>query len=375
MMSDSWRGATRVVHAGGNESAQGAPLLAGPVFAGTYRHAGDPVGEPFTYGRYSNPTWSAYERALTELEGGPSLVFSSGMAAVAAVLAATLRPGDVVVLPSDGYYTVRVLAEGYLAEMGVQVRLAAAGEAQLDVLEAARLLWLESPTNPGLDVCDLGGLADAARGNGTLVAIDNTTATPLAQQALALGADISVCSDSKAMTGHDDLLLGHVATQDPELLARLLAWRSQAGAIPGPMETWLAHRSLATLDVRLRRQSANALALASALARHPAVLHCRYPGLPEDPAHQQASTQMSLYGPVVSFTLADQRAAERWLGALRLVTPATSFGGVHSTAERRARWGGDDVHPGFIRLSAGLEDPEDLLHDVIQALGNTKQAR
>ena len=374
MTSGSWRGATRVVHAGRSDPVQGAPLLPGPVFAGSYRHAGDPMGEPFTYGRYSNPTWSAYEAALSELEGGDALVFASGMAAVAAVLSATLRPGDVVVLPSDGYYTVRLLAEGYLTEMGVKVRLAVSGDLQRQALDAARLLWLESPTNPGLDVCDLRALAAAARDNGTLVAVDNTTATPLAQQPLALGADISVCSDSKAMTGHDDLLLGHVATRDRELLARLLAYRTQGGAIPGPMETWLAHRSLATLDVRVRRQSANALTIAEALWRHPAVLGCRFPGLPDDPAHHQASRQMSLYGPIVSFTLADQRAAERWLAALRLVTPATSFGGVHSTAERRARWGGDNVHPGFIRLSLGIEDPEDLVHDVNQALNELAPA-
>jgi cystathionine gamma-lyase len=368
MTSDLWDVATRVVHAGRGEPAQGAPLLPGPVFAGTYRHAGDPAGEPFTYGRYSNPTWSAYETALGELEGGPALVFSSGMAAVAAVLGATLRPGDVVVLPSDGYYTVRVFAEGYLEDMGVKVRLAPAGKAQPEVLESARLVWLESPTNPGLDVCDLRAVAAVARANGTLVAIDNTTATPLAQQPLSLGADLSVCSDSKAMTGHDDLVLGHVATRNQELLTRLLAWRTQTGSIAGPMEAWLAHRSLATLDVRLARQSANALTVAEALSAHPAVLSCRYPGLPQDPAHQQTTKQMSLCGPVVSFTLADQAAAERWLDALRLVTPATSFGGVHTTAERRARWGGDDVHPGFIRLSLGIEDPDDIVHDVTQAL-------
>jgi cystathionine gamma-lyase len=368
MTRDSWRGATRVVQAGRSDLIQGAPLLGGPVFAGTYRHAGDPTGEPFTYGRYSNPTWSAYEAALSELEDGDALVFASGMAAVAAVLSTTLRPGEVAVLPSDGYYTVRLLAESYLTEMGVKVRLALSGDPQRHVLDAARLLWLESPTNPGLDVCDLRALATAARNNGTLVAVDNTTATPLAQQPLALGADISVCSDSKAMTGHDDLILGHVATRDRELLGRLLAWRTQAGAIPGPMEAWLAHRSLATLDVRLRRQSANALTVAEALSRHPAVLSCRFPGLPDDPAHPQASRQMSLYGPIVGFTLTDQHAAERWLAALRLVTPATSFGGIHSTAERRARWGRDNVHPGFIRLSIGIEHPEDIVHDVTQAL-------
>lgn len=366
--------ATRIVHAGLGRLEQGAPFLAGPVFAGAYRHAGDPAGASHTYGRYTNPTWSAYEAALAELEGGPCLVFASGMAAVSAVLCSTLRPGDVVVLPSDGYYTARVLAEGYLAQMGVQVRLApTAGDEQRRVLQGTRLLWLESPTNPGLDVCDLRGLAEAGHRAGALVAVDNTTATVRAQQPLALGADFSVSSDTKAMTGHADLLLGHVAVRDPDLLGPLTAWRTQVGAVAGPMETWLAHRSLATLDVRLQRQCASALTVAAALREHPAVLTCRYPGLAEDPAHDQAARQMSLSGPVVNFTLADQDAAERWLAGLSLVIPATSFGGVHTTAERRARWGADDVHPGFIRLSIGLEDPRDVIQDLTRALQHHHQ--
>lgn len=361
--------ATRVVRAGLGAVGQGEPLLPGPVFAGTYRHLGDPAGAPYTYGRYANPTWSAYEAALAGLEGGPTLVFASGMAAVAAVLCSTLRPGDVVVLPADGYYTSRVLAEGYLAQTGVQVRLAAtAGDGQLSAVDGARLVWLESPTNPGLDVCDLRRLIEAAHRAGALVAVDNTTATVLAQQPLGLGADFSVSSDTKALTGHGDLLLGHVAVREQALLTPLTTWRTQVGAIAGPMETWLAHRSLATLDVRLQRQCASASAVAAALRDHPAVLECRYPGLPDDRAHAVARGQMSLFGTVVSMTLADQDTAERWLAGLRLVVPATSFGGVHSTAERRARWGGDAVHPGFIRLSIGLEDPDDLIRDLLRQL-------
>ena len=364
------RDATTVVRAGLGAPQQGAPFLPGPVFAGTYRHAGDPAGDPFTYGRYANPTWSAYEAAMGELEGGSCLAFASGMAAVAAVLGTALRPGDVVVLPSDGYYTARVLAEGYLTQMGVRVRTAPTGDAALEgLVQGARLVWLESPTNPGLDVCDLARVTAAAHAAGALVAVDNTTATVLGQRPLGLGADVSVSSDTKATTGHADLLLGHVAVRDPDLLAALTAWRTQVGAVPGPMETWLAHRSLATLDVRLRRQCATALVLAAALRDHPAVQACRYPGLPDDPAHEQAARQMTLFGPVVGVTLADQDAAERWLAAVRLVLPATSFGGVHTTAERRARWGGDAVHPGFVRLSVGIEDPDDLLEDVLHALG------
>jgi cystathionine gamma-lyase len=201
-----------------------------------------------------------------------------------------------------------------------------------------------------------------------LVAVDNSTATVLGQKPLSLGADFSMSSDTKALSGHSDLLLGHVAVRDPALLAALTDWRTHSGSIAGPMETWLAHRSLATLDVRLRRQSGSALAVATALRDHPAVLDCRYPGLPDDASHPTASRQMSSYGPIVAFTVESQRAAERWLSEVRLVIPATSFGGVHSTAERRARWAGDDIPPGFIRLSIGLEDPADLVEDITRAL-------
>lgn len=363
------RDATRVVHAGRQRPGQGEPFLAGPVFAAPYRHAGDPGGDPYTYGRTSNPTWTAYEAALAELEGGPCLVLASGMAAVSAVLLATLHPGDVVVLPSDSYWTTRATAREQLASRGVQVREApTAGGAQAAQLEGTRLLWLETPSNPALDVCDVPALAAAAHAAGALVAVDNTTATVLGQQPLALGADYSVCSDTKATTGHGDLLLGHVAVRDPALLAPLLTWRSQVGAVPGPLETWLAHRSLATLDVRLRRQCATALHVAEGLRGLPGVTDVRYPWLPGSPGEALARRQMRHAGPVVSFTLPDAATADAFVDALRLVLPATSFGGVHATAERRARWGGDAVAPGWVRFSAGLEDAEDVLADLRHAL-------
>jgi cystathionine gamma-lyase len=201
------------------------------------------------------------------------------------------------------------------------------------------------------------------------LAVDSTLATPLAQRPLELGADLSVCSDSKAMTGHGDLVLGHVAASDPELAAGVLRWRTLAGGVPGPLETWLAHRSLATLDVRLRRACANAQAVAELLDARPDVAGVRYPGLAGHPAHALAARQMDgLFGPVVSFVLADAAAARRFLDTAELVTEATSFGGVHTLAERRARWGLDAVPEGFIRLSAGIEDPADLLADLAGAL-------
>jgi cystathionine gamma-lyase len=361
--------ATRVVRAGLPAPSQGEAFLPGPTFAGTYHLAGDPTSSVYTYGRHDNPTWTLYERALEELEGGPTVVFASGMAAVAAVMGSALRPGDIVVMPSDGYYTARMLAEGYFAGMGVEVRTApTAGNAQAQALDGARLLWLESPCNPGLDVCDIAILAGAAHDQGVLVVVDNTTATVLSQRPLGLGADFTVAADTKALTGHGDLVLGHVAVRDLEWAKRLQNWRSQMGAIPGPMEVWLAHRSLTTLDVRLERMCSNALAVANYLAARPAVSRVRYPGLPSDPAHEIASRQMNRYGPIVSFDLEGREAAERFLSACELVLQATSFGGVHTTAERRARWGADNVPEGFIRMSVGCEHRDDLIADLSRAL-------
>src|SRR5579884_2535282 len=363
------RDGTRVVRAGLPDFAQGEPFLPGPTFANTYHLAGDPSSSPYSYGRYHNPTWTHFEQALSELEGGTAVVFASGMAAVTAIFGCTLRPGSVLVMPSDGYYTARMLAEGYFAGFGIEVRMApTAGNAQIELLDGATLLWLETPSNPGLDVCDLAGLIDAAHQHGALVAVDNTTATVLGQQPLAYGADFSLSSDSKALTGHGDLLLGHVTTREPEWAKRLHVFRNQQGAIPGPMEVWLAHRSLATLDMRLERQCKNALEIARFLASRPEVKLVRYPGLPQDPAYPIAVRQMKQYGPIVSFVLAGQIHAERFLQACRLILQATSFGGVHTTAERRARWGGDAIPEGFIRLSVGCEDVQDLLDDMAQAL-------
>jgi cystathionine gamma-lyase len=366
------RDATRIVRAGLPDVAQGEPFLPGPTFAGTYHLSGEPATSAYTYGRYHNPTWTRFEQALSELEGGPVVVFASGMAAVTAVFGVTLRAGgadSILVMPSDGYYTARMLAEGYFASSGIEVRLApTAGNAQIEQLDGATLLWLETPGNPGLDVCDLSELIAAAHQRGTLVAVDNTTATVLGQRPLELGADFSVSSDSKALTGHSDLILGHVATRESSWAERLQAFRSMQGAVSGPMEVWLAHRSLATLDVRMERQCKNALEIALMLAARPEVRLVRYPGLPQDPAHAIASRQMKRYGPVVSFVLEGQMQVEQFLEACHLVITATSSGGLHTTAERRARWGGDAIPAGFVRLSAGCEDTQDVLEDMAQAL-------
>ncbi len=271
--------------------------------------------------------------------------------------------------------------------MGVEVRLApTAGDAQGELLEGARLLWIETPSNPGMEICDIRALCERAHAEGCLVACDNTTATPLGQKVLELGADFSVVSDTKAMTGHSDLLLGHVAVRDGvgdrkgvggkvsedrgelELWAGLEQWRTLTGSIVGPMEAWLAGRSLATLPLRLERSCENAIGIARFLDARPEVVRVMYPGLPGHPGHGIALGQMRLFGPVVSFVLEDRAAAERFLTRSQLVSNATSFGGVTTTAERRARWGHDAIEEGFIRLSAGCEDGDDLLEDLEQAL-------
>ncbi|HEX2084405.1 MAG TPA: PLP-dependent transferase [Solirubrobacteraceae bacterium] len=347
------------MHAGLPPAADGEPFLPGPTFAAPYHLAGE--ASPAGYGRYENPTWTRWEAALTELEGGPALGFASGMAACTAILSSFPGP---VVLPNDTYGMVAKAAR----LLGADARFAASDpEALLAHADGAALVWIETPTNPSLTVIDVAAFAQEVHARGALLVVDDTLATPLSQPALRFGADVSVVSDSKAMTGHSDLVLGHVACRSGEHAATLRSWRDATGAIPGPFEAWLAHRSLATLGVRLERQCANALAVARALdARGVDVL---YPGLPSHPGHDAAARQMGgLFGPVLAFVLESADAAQRFLSRCSLVAEATSFGGVHSSAERRARWGTEPVPEGFIRFSAGVEDTADLVADVVAAL-------
>jgi len=356
---------TRCVRAGLPDAEPGRPFLPGPVFAAPYHLDPDtgPVPGRDGYGRSDNPTWRALESAIGELEGGECVVFSSGMAAICAVLLTVLRPGETLMLPADGYYRTRAFAAETLAGLGVRVReVPTAGP--YPPFDGVRLVLLESPANPGLDVCDLRALASAARAAGALVAVDSTTATPLGQQPLALGADLVVASGTKALTGHSDLLLGYVAGRS---VGTVRQWRNSTGAVPGPFEAWLAHRSLSTLDLRLARQSATAAAVADLLATRPEVASVRWPGRPDDPAFAVASRQMRRIPGVVTFTLPDAAHVARFLRAARLVDAATSFGGPHTTADRRAQWG-DPVPEGLVRLSCGLEDTADVLADLTAAL-------
>jgi cystathionine gamma-lyase len=357
---------TRAVKAGLPEPEPGRPLLPGPEFAGPFALAGDPEAAEYLYTRYGNPTWTRVEQALGELEGGEAVLFASGMAALAAVIFSQVDRDATLVVPSDGYMTGRELArERHRGEVR-EVPTAEVADAPID---DAALVWVETPSNPGLDVCDLPALVERCQASGVPLAVDNSTPTPLGQRPLELGADLSVSSASKAIGGHSDLVLGYVATRDPARLEALRTWRRMSGSIPGPFEAWLLHRSLATLDLRLERQCANALAIAELLEGLDAVSELRYPGLPSDPGHAVASRQMIRFGPILSFNLGSRERAEGFLGSLELIVEATSFGGLHTTAERRGRYGGDRVPQGFIRLSAGCEDRADLLADLTRALG------
>ena len=338
---------TRAVHAGRAPQSQGEPLSPPVVLAAPYAWAGEAA--PQGYGRYANPTWSALEAALGALEGGEALVFASGMAACDAVLRAV---GGPLILPADGYYTLRNLApEATLVASDTAAYVEA-------IREGVALVWVETPANPLLDVVDIAAVCEAAHAAGALVAVDNTVATPLGQCPLALGADLSVTAGTKGLSGHSDVLYGVVAARDERLLERVLTIRSRAGAILGPFEAYLAYRSLATLELRVARASATALAVADAL--EVPVFH---------PSRSDVAVdQMRHFGPLVSFDLGSEAAAMEFFARTELVAEATSFGGVHTTAERRVRWGTDDVGPGLIRLSAGIEDTEDVVADVLQAI-------
>ncbi|MFC7491744.1 MULTISPECIES: trans-sulfuration enzyme family protein [unclassified Knoellia] len=356
MDPDELSPATRVVSLGRVPREPGAQVGAPLTLTSTYHADGGT-----SYGRVGNPTWTAFEEALGSLEGGESLVFASGMAAVAAALSLVPHRGRVVV-PTAAYNgTLVTLADradaGEVEVTHVDITDTGAVVAALD---GARMLWIESPTNPLLEVAEVAALSRAARDRDVLVVVDNTFATPLLQQPLAAGADVVVHSATKYLSGHSDLLLGATVTAATErgraLHERIRRHRQLHGAIAGPMETWLALRGLRTLSVRLERACANAAVLAERLAQHPGVDRMRYPG----------------FGAMVAIDVSgDAEAAERVAAATRLWVHATSLGGVESQIERRRRQPGEPevVPENLLRLSVGIEDVDDLWRDLDAALG------
>lgn len=336
-------------------------------------------GAPRFYGRNANPTWEAFEEALAILEGGRALLLSSGMAAIAAVLAQVPHAGRVVV-PRHAYSGTLALldeleSQGRVGVERVDIADTDAVRQALSSDPAPAVLWVETPTNPMLEVADLPALTAAARDVGALVVVDNTFATPLVQRPLDLGADVVVHSVTKYLSGHSDVVLGAVVTRDGDLLERLRGYRTLHGAIPGPWEAWLALRGLRTLHLRVERSQANAAELARRLSEllgeHPGLAAVHHPSLPDDPGHVRAKAQMSGFGSIVCIDVAGGvAAAERVVSAVRIWVHATSLGGVESTLERRRRHAAEatTVPESLLRLSVGVEDIEDLWSDLIQAL-------
>ncbi|ALE04570.1 cystathionine gamma-synthase (plasmid) [Arthrobacter sp. ERGS1:01] len=349
------------------------------VLSSTYVGTGQVVDGDRAYGRYSNPTWDPLEQALSELEGAelPGLVFSSGLAAVSAALS-IIPVGGVLVMPRHSYQGALVMAQELAAKGLFSLRtvdianndevigaLTGSGE------KAADMLWLESPTNPMLEVADLHVLCRSAQAVGAVVVTDNTFCTPLVQKPLDLGSDVVLHSVTKYLAGHSDVILGALVTSNPELRAQLLHHRSIHGAIAGPFEAWLALRGLRTLALRVERAQASAMDLAQRLETHDGVDKVLFPGLDSDPGHDRAKAQMLGFGSVLCIEVAGgEETATALVEALRLWTPATSLGGVESLIERRRRHANepDTVPANLLRLSVGIENVEDLWNDLAQAL-------
>jgi cystathionine gamma-synthase len=347
----TWHTETLAVTLGRPRRVADAPLNEPLTMASTYV-----VGGGTEYGRYGNPTWTAFEETLGALEGGRCLSFASGMAAICTVL--DLLPlGARVVAPAHSYTGTLVrlrelVAQGRLALETVDITDTASVVA---TSVGADLVWFESPTNPAMEVADIAAIAAGAHEHGAIVVVDNTFATPLHQQPLRLGADLVVHSATKYLAGHSDVLMGAVITTDERLFGDLLARRSLQGNIPGAAEAWLALRGMRTLSVRLERAQSSATTLAGRLADHPAVSEVRYPG----------------HGGMISIVLhGDAAAADRVCRATHLWVDATSLGGVESTLERRRRWASEapTIPESLIRLSVGLEHVDDLYDDLAAAL-------
>ncbi|WP_448072813.1 trans-sulfuration enzyme family protein [Georgenia yuyongxinii] len=371
--------ATLAVAAGRPGRAQGAPVNPPVVLSSTYVSTGTP-GAEMLYARYNTESWLPLEEAVGALEaaGLPGLAFASGMAAVEAALHLA-TPGTAIVAPRHAYLATLTAARERTAREGGVVREVDIADTDAvvaaltpdDGAGPASLLWIESPTNPMLEVADIPALAAAARAAGALTVVDNTFATPLGQRPLAQGADVVVHSVTKYLAGHSDLLMGAAVTADPALRDRLHARRTTGGAVPGPWEAWLALRGLRTLALRVERSQASALELARRLDGHPLVAAVSHPGLRGHPQHERAARLMDGFGSILTLRpRGGGAAADALTRAVRLWVPATSLGGVESSLERRRRLPAEapTVPEDLLRLSVGIEDVEDLWADLEQAL-------
>lgn len=383
-MPDAMRFETAAIHAGQEpDPATGAAVV--PIYQ-TSTYVQEAVGrhKGYEYSRTDNPTRHALETCLAALEGGRhALVFSSGMAATT-TLALTLRAGERVLIPDDVYGGTYRLFAKVTAPLGIGFE--AVEMRDLDAVAAAlgrgaALVFAETPTNPLLRVLDIGALARLSHEAGALLAVDNTFATPYLQRPLALGADVVVYSATKYLGGHSDLVMGALVTDHDDLAGRLRFLQNAAGAVPGPFDSWLLLRGLKTLALRMRAHCTGAARLAAWLEEHPAIRRVHYPGLASHEGHELARTQMSaagepLFGGMVSFEVADEQHALDVCESTELFFLGESLGGVESLIEHPARMthaslagSGMEVPAALVRLSVGIEHPDDLIADLNKALG------
>jgi cystathionine gamma-synthase len=354
---------TKVVAAGRPEKKPDGALNP-PIALNSTFHEGGPIG----YARYGNETWSALEDAISILEGGKSLIFSSGMGAISCVIS-LLPEASVIVAAHNGYQGTTTMLKKMHENKRLEVRFVdlANTDAVLAAIPGAKMLYLESPTNPAIEVVDLPTVIAAGKAAHCVVVVDNTLATPMIQNPLALGADITLHSVTKYLSGHSDLLLGSTSTKDDALYGRLEQARRYSGSIAGPFEAWLALRGLRTFALRMQRSQENALELANRLVKDPRVLKVRYPGLVTDPYHERAKSFMKGFGAMISFEVnATTAQIDQMCDFSKLITNATSLGGVESIWERRRRWATEShtIPENLIRFSVGIESVDDLWSDI-----------
>lgn len=368
---DSLHTETKVVAAGRPvKKPDGA--LNPPIALNSTFHEGGPIG----YGRYGNESWSALEDAISILEGGQTLIYGSGMAAISCVFS-LLPHGAVITASHHGYQGTTTMLKQMHESGRLTVRFVdlADTDATLAQIPGTQMLYLESPINPGIEVVDLPKLIAAGKAAGCGVAVDNTLASPMIQNPLAMGADIVIHSVTKYLSGHSDLLLGSTSTNDPALNVRLEQARRYGGAIAGPFEAWLALRGLRTFSLRMNKAQENAMDLANRLVKDPAISRVRYPGLATDPYHERAKSFMKGFGAVVSFEVkATVEQIDLMCNSSKLITNATSLGGVESLWERRRRWKteSETIPENLIRFSVGIENADDLWADIKSAMAAAK---
>ena len=354
---------SQVVAAGRPEKKPDGALNPAIALNSTF-HEGGPIG----YGRYGNEAWSALEEAISVLEGGKTLIFSSGMAAISSVFS-LLPQGAIIVAAENGYQGTTTMLKKMHEAKKLEVRFVNLPNTDevLKALPGAQILYLESPTNPAIEVVDLPVVIPAGKKAGSIVVVDSTLATPMVQNPLALGADIALHSVTKYLSGHSDILLGCVVTNDESIFERVEQARRYGGAIPGPFEAWIALRGLRTFALRMQRSQENAMELAKRLEKDPRVLRVRYPGLASDPYHERAKSFMKGFGAMISFEVkADIAQIDKMCNSSTLITNATSLGGVESIWERRRRWATEShtIPENLIRFSVGIENVDDLWSDI-----------